>query len=249
MGRIFFNYRREDSQWAMGRLYDSLVRELGPEEVFMDFSGIPVATDFRDYLATELNRCDVLLAGICTRWVDLFRQRTGTEDHVLMEIETALEIGVPVLPLLLGTEKDLSMPREDELPPSIARISRLDAARVEPGESFYSDVQNLIASIAQLRQTRTHPRDRTHPSGIIFKGIPATNAFARGARPGDREAQENEAMQPPVALRAFWLSETSVTVKQYRAVMGDAAWNAYAFVTRRRANTVISKAIKNRSHV
>ena len=89
MGRIFLNYRRADSQWAVGRVYDWLVNNLGQEEVFLDVKGIPKTVDFRDYLATELNRCDVLVVAICNQWVQILNDRacSGATDHVRFEIE------------------------------------------------------------------------------------------------------------------------------------------------------------------
>jgi hypothetical protein len=46
MSRIFINYRRQDSEGYVGRLYDHLVQHFDAGDVFMDVDDIPPGADF-----------------------------------------------------------------------------------------------------------------------------------------------------------------------------------------------------------
>ena len=69
--RIFLSYRREDSAHQTGRIADRLKREFGDDSLFMDVDGIPLGVDFHKRLNDEVARCDVLIAAIGNRWIDL----------------------------------------------------------------------------------------------------------------------------------------------------------------------------------
>src|SRR5262249_36376020 len=69
MTTVFISYRREDSRWVSGRIYDALVRRYGTANVFKDVYTIPLGVDFRDYLGGEVSRCDVMLVLIGPRWL------------------------------------------------------------------------------------------------------------------------------------------------------------------------------------
>ena len=45
-GKIFINYRRDDSGGTAGRLHDRLAETFGRENVFMDVDHIPAGVDF-----------------------------------------------------------------------------------------------------------------------------------------------------------------------------------------------------------
>jgi hypothetical protein len=46
-GKIFINYRREDSIAIAGRLHDRLAETFGRDNVFMDVDNIPVGINLR----------------------------------------------------------------------------------------------------------------------------------------------------------------------------------------------------------
>ena len=50
MGKIFINYRRDDSIATAGRLHDRLAQTFGRERLFMDVDQIPAGVDFVTYL-------------------------------------------------------------------------------------------------------------------------------------------------------------------------------------------------------
>src|SRR5947209_12396451 len=122
MPKIFISYRREDSEHIAGRIYDRLEPCFGRDNVFLDIDTIPFGVDFREHLDQAVGRCDVLLAVIGERWLEVRfkdgpkegqRRLDDPTDFVRIEIESALARGIPVIPVLVGTAR---MPDYLELP-------------------------------------------------------------------------------------------------------------------------------------
>jgi hypothetical protein len=153
--RIFISYRREDSIDATGRLHDNLAAHFGQESVFMDVDAIPFGADFRKHVQDAVGRADVLLAVIGERWLEARDPGTGVrrlespQDFVALEIRTALERGIPVIPVLVGRA---SMPRAEELPEGLRDLAHRNAAELRPGRDFQSHVQRLIKALGDLQR-------------------------------------------------------------------------------------------------
>jgi hypothetical protein len=60
--RVFISYRREDASGHAGRLYDSLARRFGPDNVFMDVDTIGLGSAFADVIGAAVMKCDILVA-------------------------------------------------------------------------------------------------------------------------------------------------------------------------------------------
>jgi len=94
-GKIFINYRREDSISTAGRLHDRLVQAFGREDLFMDVDHIPAGVDFVDHLASQVAVSDVFLAVIGPAWLDAkdddgHRRFDNPDDFVAIEIAERL---------------------------------------------------------------------------------------------------------------------------------------------------------------
>ena len=68
-GKIFINYRRDDSIGMAGRLHDRLVQTFGRDKLFMDVDHIPAGADFVAHLNNQVAECDVVLAIIGPNWL------------------------------------------------------------------------------------------------------------------------------------------------------------------------------------
>ncbi len=152
MARIFISYRRDDSEVEAGRIYDRLEAHFRRGSVFMDVDDIPLGIDFREHLDRQIRTCDALLAVIGKRWLTIRdrskrRRLDAPQDYVRTEIELALERGIPVIPVLL---RGVAMPRESDLPPSIAAFAYRNAARVDPGAGFRIHMDRLIRGLEKL---------------------------------------------------------------------------------------------------
>ena len=107
MSGIFISYRREDSSGWVGHLASLLRGHFSADEVFMDIHTIEPGMDFVEALTNHLRSCDVLLAVIGPHWLTTNdpcgRQRLkGPTDYIRLEITTALERNIRVIPVLVG---------------------------------------------------------------------------------------------------------------------------------------------------
>ena len=156
MPRIMISYRRADSDAIAGRIRDRLATQFGDDCVFMDIDSIPVGIDFRDQIKNELLKNDILLVVIGTKWRGPSkggRARIYDEnDPVRVEVETALQRSIPVVPVLVG---GATMPKPDELPESLNKFSFHNAAVVDAGQDFHQHMD------------RPHPIAGARPQGQI----------------------------------------------------------------------------------
>ncbi len=68
--RIFISYRRDDAQWAAGRLADALSAYFGDQRVFRDIDGIAGGADFGHLIQENLGTADVVIVLIGPDWLD-----------------------------------------------------------------------------------------------------------------------------------------------------------------------------------
>ena len=151
MSGIFISYRREDCVAWAGRLFDRLVHHFGKKQVFMDIEGgIPKGAEFARVLDEALHQCDVLLALIGPKWLDVERSghpRIGAQDDwVRAEIRTALERRTPVVPVLVGGGR---LPTELDLPEDIRRMCARESVELVDGR-WDDGVRELASAIATL---------------------------------------------------------------------------------------------------
>jgi hypothetical protein len=145
MGGIFISYRREDSADICGRIYDHLVGRYGKGAVFKDVDSIPYGESFPEYIQTKLADCSVCLAVVGQRWLDSAaadgrRRLDDPGDFVRIEIETALQHGLLVIPVLVNGAR---MPSIETLPVTLAKLTTLNAAQVRVDPDFATDVRRL----------------------------------------------------------------------------------------------------------
>ncbi len=195
MPRIFISYRRDDSGEIAGRIHERLDSHFGQGTAFIDFDTIPPGVDFPQYLRDALSVCEVLLALMGKKW--LSTRRNGKRrlddpaDFVRLEIESALQRNIPVIPILIGKVK---MPGKSDLPAELADLAYRNARQVDPGRDFHNHVQRLVHELEDLlqtaplapaladAQTRTIPQLRAAPAPLKNKVIdlhpwPPTPAF------------------------------------------------------------------------
>jgi hypothetical protein len=154
MTKLFISYRREDTEGITGRIYDRLVDHFGKDAVFMDVSTIPYGLDFVDQIQRAVSECDILLAIIGDKWLNIEdrfhegkRRLDDPGDYVRLEIQAALERNIPVIPVLIGKT---AMPGQDVLPADLKALSRRHAATVSTGLDFHIHLDRLIEGIETL---------------------------------------------------------------------------------------------------
>jgi len=145
-GKIFTNYRRDDSIGMAGRLHDRLAQTFGRDKLFMDVDHIPAGADFVAHLNNQVAECDVVLAIIGPNWLrakDKAGQRRlhQPDDFVAIEIAAALARDTLVIPVLVDAAR---MPKESDLPDTLKPLARRQAVEVRHAH-FGHDSEALIA--------------------------------------------------------------------------------------------------------
>lgn len=149
MGRaIFISYRRDDSEGEAGRLFDDLVRAFDADTVFMDVDGITPGVDFRKAIDENVAGCGVLLAMIGPRWTTIAddsgeRRLDNANDFVRLEIATALQRNIAVIPVLVH---EAHMPHADQLPENLQDLAYRNSVELTHAR-WNSDVQLLIHAL------------------------------------------------------------------------------------------------------
>lgn len=149
LGRVFINYRRTDTQWVAGRLADSLGRYFGDDRVFRDIEGIRGGADFSEVIHNTLGTADAVIVLIGEHWLDASdeddrRRLDDPDDWVAQEIAAALEVGVPIYPVLVD---DAPMPAVEDLPEDLRRLTRLNAVTVSE-QRWDEDVARLAKIVS-----------------------------------------------------------------------------------------------------
>jgi hypothetical protein len=208
MPGVFISYRREDCPGHAGRLFDRLRARFGAHSVFIDVAGIEAGVDFVEALETAVGSCDVLLAVIGREWATSVdrsgrRRLDDPNDFLRLEIATALERNVRVIPVLV---EDAPMPTVDVLPEALARLTRRQAVELRDTR-WDSDVDDLIAQLANhVRPPPPIPREqfdtRIDPPPSIEGAI---------ERPGRKPVVPVPRAARPVTVRPRRRSTTSLT--------------------------------------
>jgi YVTN family beta-propeller protein len=141
-------------------LFDRLEEKYGGE-VFKDVDSIELGDDFVDVINSAVGSCDVLLALIGDEWLTVTddqgrRRLDDPDDYVRVEIEAALTRDVRVIPILVD---GATMPRAEELPPSLAKLVRRQALDLSPSR-FDFDTGRLLKVLDKTLAAMRMPAER-----------------------------------------------------------------------------------------
>jgi hypothetical protein len=170
--RIFMSYRRQETEYPAGWLFDRLTEHFRGAEVFKDIDSIEPGDDFVDVITRAVQSCDVLLALIGDRWLTMTdgeggRRIDDPDDYVRVEIEAALSRNVRVVPILVY---GATMPRAHDLPGSLASLVRRQALELT-ATHFDADVIRLLKV---LDKTLAEVQDRPVINEPAVADAPAT---------------------------------------------------------------------------
>ena len=153
--KIFISYRRDDSSEIAQIINDELGNKYGKENVFFDIDNIAtLGEDFRKGIERCLKACDVLLAIIGEDWLGQLdnngnRRLDDPGDLVRIEIETALERNIPVVPVLVN---DAKMPERDQLPEPLRDLVFRQAGEVRVRSGRDRNIERFLKRIEDLEQ-------------------------------------------------------------------------------------------------
>lgn len=146
--KMFISYRRDDTGGDAGWLNDTLNQLLGSGSTFFDLSSIVPGRDFEVELKRALSQTTFLLALIGPDWETIedsvHKPRLYDEDdYVRMELLTAIENGVPIVPVLLNRD---SVPNATDLPDILRPITKLEAFEIRR-KRWIDDVAALLRKL------------------------------------------------------------------------------------------------------
>ena len=167
---VFISYRRDDSAYITDRIYDYLAPRLGRSTVFRDINSIEPGVNFEHRIRQSIAGCDAVLAVMGRRWLSLpngsGRPRIHcADDFVRLEIESALGMNIPLIPLLV---EDCRMPPGEMLPASIRSLASLNAISIRRDPDFKTDMQRLVGCL-QLSENRAE--NAAEPANLDFGNL------------------------------------------------------------------------------
>ena len=145
--KIFISYRHEDSNYVSGRIYDNLINKFQKASIYKDVDSIPLGIDFREHIRNSVGQCTILLAVIGDHWAvnkDGINRLLDETDWVRIEVETALNRNIPVIPLLIDGAK---IPTAEILPESMQALQFRNGMPIRPDPDFHNDMQRLLEGI------------------------------------------------------------------------------------------------------
>jgi tetratricopeptide (TPR) repeat protein len=145
---VFLSYRRQDSQPITDRLYDALVPKLGRKNIFKDIDSIGGGAQIAEQIHRSVNVADALVAIIGPDWEGskkggLERRIDDVNDWVRMEIESAFDSGVRVLPVLVNKRET----PPQTLPEKLQPLTGLNFLRVRDDPDFNQDKRRLLRAL------------------------------------------------------------------------------------------------------
>ncbi len=160
--RIVISYRRQDTTGDAHRLRDSLSRQFGRENVFLDIDSIPPGTDWRESITETVSTSDVLLLLIGLHWLTVTNETGGrrlddTNDVLRFEIELALKSRLRMIPIQLN---GAAMPSSKELPESLNGLTRHQSIRID-ADRWRFDVQRLTRELKAIRKAKAESGSRS----------------------------------------------------------------------------------------
>jgi hypothetical protein len=165
MIHIFLSYRQADSGSATGRLGDNLRMKFGEGLVFHDVKDIKVGINWRKQITQVLRKADVVLAIIGPGWsatVDAKGRRRldHAQDPVRTELELAIQLEIPIVPVLVG---GATMPSLDEFPDSLKPLYNMNAAPLRDTDFDY-DFERLFQAIQAYDRESESPSRPNDPA-------------------------------------------------------------------------------------
>jgi hypothetical protein len=147
--RVFISYRRRDEAAAARLVYEQLQMLAAPGDIIMDVESIAPAADFLEAIDKALSSSDAMLVIVGRNWLETEqgeRPLHGHDDVVAQEIEMAMALDLPILPILVNGAR---MPQAKELPNTLASLARRNAVTLNY-ETFRRDFSRVVDFLAGL---------------------------------------------------------------------------------------------------
>jgi TIR domain len=202
-GRIFISYRRDETDFPAGWLYERLAAHFGPDQVFKDVDSIELGDDFAEVIASAVGACDVLLVLIGAHWLGITdengrRRLENSDDFVRLEIEAALQRKVRIIPILVGRAR---MPDTDQLPASLGKLVRRQALELNPNR-FEADTRRLVRVVEKTLAEEEARREAEARRAAATAPEQSTVQVSEEQQRQERPEEESRPVLPPAKFIA-----------------------------------------------
>lgn len=175
---VFISYRRSESSGYVGRIRKELAKKF---KLFRDLEDIGPGTDFRTAIRDALSASSVLLVVIGPDWLrakdaDGTLRLANPQDYVRLEILTAMEQKLRIIPVLVGGAR---MPSSAELPDGLQDLGNFQAFELSETRWDF-DLAKLAAVIRPLVDPRFRLRWIGHAlvaAAVLVAGVIAANHY------------------------------------------------------------------------
>ncbi|NEQ50781.1 MAG: TIR domain-containing protein [Leptolyngbya sp. SIO3F4] len=168
---IFISYRLSDSSRGTGRIYERLCRDFQPDSIFKDQASIKGGSSFWNDIEQAISNAQVILVMIGPNWLTAKGAAgvavSNPKDWVRREIELALKLDKPIIPVFLDGAK---MPHPSQLPDSLHALTERNGLDVDITNDlrFGDDMNRLVSRLKELSRASLIFRD----NGICpYKGL------------------------------------------------------------------------------
>ncbi|MFB9833469.1 toll/interleukin-1 receptor domain-containing protein [Actinoallomurus acaciae] len=164
MTTVFVNYRTSDEETAAALLEHALSERFASNVFFRASKSIKPGDDFEEELLKGVRTSSVLLAVIGSHWLEVrdehdVRKINKASDWVRREIVEAFDLGIRVVPVLIGETKPL---QRDALPAGLERLATCQYVRLR-NRDLEADLDRIAATLTELvpelRDARVVPPD------------------------------------------------------------------------------------------
>jgi hypothetical protein len=186
MQSIFISYRREDAPFAADLIFSHLNARY-KDSVFRDIDNIKPGEPFRNAIGTALRHCEVVVALVGPNWLgandDGTMRINAPQDWVRAEIEMALQLGIPVIPVTVDVDKDRKgkMPSPEQVPETLREFTGINAVKAESGLAFKPAMERVTALIDAKRRPAMKERAANAVRGMSPRAMPPAALIACGA--------------------------------------------------------------------
>lgn len=172
--KVFINYRRQDSEqyvFGLGLLLDNRF----PGQVFWDRDALLPGVKYKPEIETTLCGCAAVIVVIGEQWLDI-RDETGRrrledpQDILRLELRTAIEHDIPLVPLLVG---GATMPHTADLPDDLKPLTDWNAMRLSLDDAKLS-VSKLVAVLDRIIEERRLQQQNAGGKGLTNPVRPKT---------------------------------------------------------------------------
>ena len=234
---VFLSYRREDAAPYARMLKTDLSERISDTRVFMDLDSIEAGVDFAEVIRDAIESSAVLVALIGRQWAVLSdkegrRRLDDPDDYVRLEIHTALERNIKVIPVLVDGARPL---RQEQLPAELHKLGRLNALELSNDRYQYDRdrlvtlIQRVLAGESSRGTGHQPPSSDTDASIVARRGRQQPDGI-----PHDEAAQEH--VEP---VRSDRIQATRVLAEAERI-----AYSITDEASRAAALAAVAKALK-----